>query len=77
MKEREEIRGINGEMLVFIYQRLHLWFPFDGDSLVCLAAVIMKITVLEVGFFEMCQVYKRDATEIETHHEGILCHVAG
>ena len=77
MKEREEIRGIIGEMLVFIYQRLHLWFPFDSDSLVCLAAVIMEITVLEVGLFEMCQVDERDTSEIEAHQEGIFCHVAG
>ena len=40
MKEREEIRGIIGEMLVFIYQRLHLRFPFDDDTLVCLASVV-------------------------------------
>ena len=62
MKEREEIRGIIGEMLVFIYQRLHLRFPFDSDSLVCLAAVIMEIAVLDVGFFEMCQVDERDTS---------------
>ena len=64
-------------MLIFIYQRLHLWFPFDGDSLVRLAAVVMEITVLEVGLFEMCQVDERDTSEVEAHHEGILCHVAG
>ena len=77
MKKREEIRGIFGETLVFIYQRLHLWFPFDSDSLMCLAAVIIEITVLEVGLFEMCQVDERDTSEVEAHHEGILCHVAG
>ena len=77
LKEREEIRGIIGEMFVFINHRLHLWFPFDGDSLVCLAAVIMEIAVLEVGLFEICQVYERDTSEIEAHHEGILCHVTG
>ena len=77
MKEREEIRGIIGDMLVFIYQCLHLWFPFDRDSLVCLAAVIMEIAVLYVGLFEMRQVYERDSSEVEAHHEGILCHVTG
>lgn len=64
-------------MFVFIYQRLHLWFPFDSDSLVCLAAVVMEIAVLDIGFFEMCQVDERDASEVEAHHEGIFCHVAG
>ena len=38
-EKREEIRCVDCEMLVFIYQRLHLWFPFDGNTLVCLACI--------------------------------------
>ena len=35
----------------------------------------MKITVLEVGFAEVSQVDERDTTQIETHQEGISCHL--
>ena len=35
----------------------------------------MKITILEVGFAEVSQIDKRDATQIETHQECISCHL--
>ena len=40
-----------------------------------LASGVMKITVPKVGFAEVCQVDERDTTQIETHQEGISCHL--
>ena len=52
---------------------MHLFLPTDGESLTGLASGIVEVAILKVGLAEVGKVDEGDATEVETHEEGIAC----